>query len=203
MCYIQINSIRLRFVRYSSNKFNSFKKPMGQVGLLRWLTQEPNSPKHTRWAHPLTVCFIHYSVVIPATIWVNDVVFDDNRQQEIKSKTWLAHGVLTYCFIMFFLRIHPQTNPGSPTLLKAAVYEFTWLCNSCLILGPIGIITKRPLLIMGPAIAVSIDQILWYVDWIGWFFRYVSFLILSAISLAYNNLSPLCSSVDFKSFPSV
>ena len=50
----------------------------------------------------------------------------------------------------------------------AVIHELNWACNSALILSSIGFSTCRPQLAVGAGIAVSIDQVLWYVDVFGY-----------------------------------
>jgi len=54
---------------------------------------------------------------------------------------------------------------------KAALYEATWLCNTTLFMAFLGFRTERILIVMAHAVAVSIDQVLWYVDLFGWAVR--------------------------------
>ncbi len=74
-------------------------------------------------------------------------------------------------YVLFILICRLAAKRGA--LRMAVFYEYTWLCNSTLLLGFIGLRTCRPLLVTGPAIAVSIDQVLWYVDLVGWSIRCV------------------------------
>ena len=57
---------------------------------------------------------------------------------------------------------------------QAILYETTWMCNTTLFLPSLVLIvgqgrTKYSTLILGHLMAVSIDQVLWYVDLIGCF----------------------------------
>ena len=75
------------------------------------------------------------------------------------------------------------------------LYELTWLCNCTLVLGcwcfgfagladyskggggdgSFGgwLLKRRPLVASASCVAVSIDQVLWYVDLVVWAVRYV------------------------------
>jgi hypothetical protein len=153
--------------------------------------------------HPLFAVLIHYSVIVPSSIAVNDLFFlplsgdktypfsgyvvtaiaDDHHYFTVRNlkshqcdqpKTFLTqigpHGeaiswfLLLYVVLILVFRLAAKRG----TLRMAVFYEYTWLCNSTLLLGFIGLRTCRPLLATGPAIAVSIDQLLWYIDLIGW-----------------------------------
>ncbi|CAM9653857.1 unnamed protein product [Choristocarpus tenellus] len=45
-----------------------------------------------------------------------------------------------------------------------ALYEFTWACNIVMALASFGMLTGRHLVVQAAMVAVSPDQILWYVD---------------------------------------
>jgi hypothetical protein len=81
--------------------------------------------------------------------------------------------LLSYVLCILICRLAAKHG----ALRMAVFYEYTWLCNSTLLLGFIGLRTCRPLLVTGPAIAVSIDQVLWYVDLIGWSTRCVVYFL--------------------------
>ena len=65
----------------------------------------------------------------------------------------------TYTFILLLVRL---LATGS-----MALYEFLWACNISMILATIGIGTCRPILVGAAAVSVSVDQVLWYVDLLG------------------------------------
>ena len=50
----------------------------------------------------------------------------------------------------------------------ACLYEYTFLCNTTLFHAYLCITTNRPLLATSHLITVSIDQVLWYIDLLGW-----------------------------------
>ena len=53
---------------------------------------------------------------------------------------------------------------------KWLYYEFTWLCNTALVVGSLGLYFDRPVIAGVFCITVGIDQWLWYIDLLGWFF---------------------------------
>lgn len=159
--------------------------------------------------HPIFAFLIHYSVVVPSSIAVNDLFFlplagnatyplldyavtanaDQRFHQHLTERKFLkshqcdppqnfltqisTHGEVISWFLLFYALLILVFRLASKrgALRMAVFYEYTWLCNSTLLLGVIGLRTCRPLLATGPAIAVSIDQLLWYIDLIGWTIR--------------------------------
>jgi len=85
------------------------------------------------------------------------------------SKEQIANAVFRY--FLFLVAYRVLSNQGNPTLQKGCIYEITWLCNMTLFIGSLGIWTGRDMLIMSHLITVSIDQVLWYVDLLGWAVR--------------------------------
>ena len=157
---------------------------------LLWLSadSDPSSPKHrTSWKHPLLACFIHYVTVAVAINVIHDLVilpciknyilsdpldFENNPQLTCsvkwsKEREWSARVAFLYVMILLSTRLL-QSKSGVYRL--SVLYEFTWLCNSALLFGAYGLYSCRPLIAAGFAVAISIDQILWYVDMVGYIF---------------------------------
>jgi hypothetical protein len=162
----------------------------------------PTTSTFLKDLHPLFAFLIHYSVIIPSSIAVNDLFFlplasdktypfsgyvvtttADHHYFTVRNlkshqcdqpHSFLTqigpHGevissfLLLYALLILVFRLAAKRG----VLRMAVFYEYTWLCNSTLLLGFIGLRTCRPLLVTGPVIAVSIDQLLWYIDLIGW-----------------------------------
>ena len=63
----------------------------------------------------------------------------------------------------------------SKKLRYVVFYEFQFLCNVTLVVSPIALSTSRPTVATAFCVAVGIDQLLWYVDLLGYFIftRYV------------------------------
>jgi hypothetical protein len=51
---------------------------------------------------------------------------------------------------------------------SVAIYEFLWACNQALLLGAVAMIVQDSHLLRASIVIVSIDQLLWYVDLIGY-----------------------------------
>lgn len=159
------------------------------IDLFHFLSQQgPNAHKHTTWKHPILVCLLHYTITtaillplhdyyiqlfhlgIGSGIGINNTGMNNtnniihNIHAQDKSQQ-IAAFTIQYFTLLITYRI--LQNKNNPLLQKACLYENTWLCNSTLYFAAIGLYTHRPLLVTSHLIAVSIDQILWYVDLTG------------------------------------
>jgi hypothetical protein len=155
--------------------------------IISWLTQDEASPKHVKdWKHPMTACLIHYFISSFVILKFHDRfllriwnTFAKEPEEipdapslslcssstNIKGK-FTAGICLIYAIILLIVRLAYNT-PG--TQKKSVLYEFTWLCNAALLVGGgFGLATCRSRVATGFAVAVSVDQTLWYVDALGY-----------------------------------
>jgi len=88
----------------------------------------------------------------------------DEEQPQIEKHTYLSQFLALYFLFLLTARLLGDVGIAR----TGAIYGFTWLCNTAMVFSVIGIETCRPLLGSSSAVAVSIDQVLWYVDIIGW-----------------------------------
>ncbi|CAJ1964072.1 unnamed protein product [Cylindrotheca closterium] len=81
--------------------------------------------------------------------------------------------VASFCFAYAIGLLVIRLASNKPGIHRYSVlYELTWLCNGALLFGgSFGLLTCRPNIATGFAVAVSIDQILWYVDVLGYAFN--------------------------------
>lgn len=49
-----------------------------------------------------------------------------------------------------------------------ALYELLWACNQCILVVAMGLLLENALLVRASLLIVSLDQLLWYVDLIGY-----------------------------------
>lgn len=158
--------------------------PMAMV--ISWLGQSgPADPKHSRgWAHPIAACLLHYFVVIPSTILVHDALagrLHSGKMIEPALDTvcamdgnpttramFVSNFFACYAASLLLWRLVTIRAKLGPMHQRGVLYEYTWLCNSTLILVSIGLRTCRPMLATSFCVAVSIDQLLWWVDLAGW-----------------------------------
>ena len=149
------------------------------MSFLRWLAQSgPNAPKHSEgWAHPIAACLLHYIVVIPTAIYVHDVMVGRSGNGGALSSstdTYLPQSTSTvisnffacYAASLLVWRLIINRSQLGPIHQRGVLY--TWMCNSTLIMVSIGLRTCRPVLATSFCVAVSIDQLLWWVDLAGW-----------------------------------
>ena len=141
--------------------------------LISWLTQHPGSTKHQGWLHPLTTFILHYIITICTSILLHDNILlpllsnDDNNNNNTlfpNSPTSLqihtSDFILIYTALIFILRLLFE----KPIIRRTLLYEYTWMCNTTLILSSIGLRTCRPIIATSSCISVSIDQVMWYID---------------------------------------
>lgn len=142
--------------------------------LHRWIGQEgPKAPKHKGWLHPLVVVVLHYAVVGAITFRMHDLLLLGRETIEEECSTMQAVSfrktVAAYCgwyiFLMQTLRLLTLANK------QAVLYEATWLCNVTLVMGPLGLYWNRPTIASAYCITIGIDQLLWYIDLLGYTMR--------------------------------
>jgi hypothetical protein len=109
------------------------------------------------------------------------------------STTVVAHGLIVYATWLLLWRTvvvagrrtdtsckqgsgsHQQqqskntTSVTAAAAVAAALYEYCWLCNVTLWMGALALYTHRPVLATAYCVTVGIDQLLWYVDILGYF----------------------------------
>lgn len=155
--------------------------------LIEWLTQDVDSKKHsTSFSHPIVAWLLHFVISSLAIVIFHDSVIlrhlqDDEmilpsigtlalcraypHLQTTKSVR-VAGFCLAYSVALLVIRL-ASNKPGIHRY--SVLYELTWLCNGALLLGgSFGLMTCRPNIATGFAVAVSVDQILWYVDVLGY-----------------------------------
>lgn len=65
-----------------------------------------------------------------------------------------------------FMIVSRYTQNGS-----VAIYEFLWACNQALLLGALGMIFQDSNLLRVSIVVVSVDQLLWYLDLLGYLIK--------------------------------
>jgi hypothetical protein len=146
--------------------------------LFSWLSQQgPHATKHHGWAHPISVLLCHYTLLIMVAFGVHDRLI--TRESAPFPSSWSMTepcqsfrrqvGIFLALYSLWFLpwRIC-FSNPGKIPR-NSLVYEYTWLCNGTLVLGSLASLSNRPIISSGCCVTVGIDQLLWYVDLIGYY----------------------------------
>ena len=131
--------------------------------------------------HPSLAFFIHYSITIPTIYLVHDTLFADEMQHyspdesALQKQVYVSKFLLIYTLILFTARYLSSYHAGR-LRHHSVLYELTWLCNSTLVVGCLSfggwndswLHRRRPLAATACGVAVSIDQIMWYVDALVW-----------------------------------
>ena len=148
--------------------------------LIKFLSQNgPRDPKHSSsWLHPVSVFLLHYVTITILTIIVHDTFIPpttretlSSLQQEQQSHQQRQIALVTFVYFCTLILYRIIIHRDNKIIQKGIVYESTWLCNSTLYMATIGLCSQRYILVLSHAVVVSIDQVLWYVDLIGWVFR--------------------------------
>lgn len=141
--------------------------------------------------HPFLAFLVHYSIAISTIYAVHDAFFFDMQARDETSKlkyddastttptqrqVRISQFLFIYTATLFIARYISSYHAGR-LRHHSVLYELTWLCNSTLVMSCISygawnidhwLFRKRPLIATSCSVAVSIDQILWYVDLIVW-----------------------------------
>mmetsp|Transcript_589 Transcript_589/g.1113 ORF Transcript_589/g.1113 Transcript_589/m.1113 type:complete len:184 (-) Transcript_589:17-568(-) len=149
--------------------------------------------------HPLLAFCTHYVIVISSTFIIHDLLFIHTANENIKYyerdeiNTSLRQNMVSY-FLFFYVIIlfgarYISSHYAGRLRQHAVLYELTWLCNSTLLIGCLSfggfeklsneyfggyatwIFRRRPLVATSFCVAVSIDQVMWYVDLAVWLIR--------------------------------
>lgn len=120
--------------------------------------------------HPTMAFLLHYAIIIPCTFFAHDLlVWNESSVHDEDNIRQTRVGLFAFTYVSMVCAVRYTTSAGAGRLRQHAVlYEFTWLCNSALLIGALGFFSGRPVMATGAAVAVSIDQVLWYVDLMVW-----------------------------------
>jgi hypothetical protein len=141
--------------------------------VLRWLQEDgPKAPKHRGKYHPPATFVLHYIVVAIFTVTAHDWLIlvysskedrwpcsDINRQQYV--------GVFLGIYFLVFFSCRLALRWRDPDYY-VEFYKQTFLCSVTILHSAVGFYTNRPILAQSFSVAVGIDQILWYVDLVGY-----------------------------------
>lgn len=137
--------------------------------------------------HPTLALIVHYAIAIPSTFLVHDAFFSDSGDAHSKEEDELlllrqiaiSKMLLVYTLGVFTTRYLSSCHAGR-LRHHSVLYEMTWLCNTTLVMGCLSfagggpahggswLLRRRPLVATAYCVAVSVDQLLWYVDLVGW-----------------------------------
>ena len=133
--------------------------------------------------HPSLAFLVHYVVATSLIFYAHDTFLFDathpttyNDETTIRRQTYISKFFFIYTLILFTTRYLSSYHAGR-LRHYSVLYELTWCCNFTLVMGCITfcggnstswLFRRRPLVATACCVAVSIDQILWYVDLIVW-----------------------------------
>lgn len=169
------------FASPAANKLSSGSRNglVDEIPLIGWLTNGgPTHPKHQGWLHPVVACIVHYFVYFLLIPPAHDFIVDYYYQHDLsarearpvcavdlhRTQNLTAVFLFAYSVVLLVSRLAKEP-PGEWALL----YEYGWQCTISLPMGGWALLTNRPLLVVGLVIVVFTDQMLWYVDLVGYF----------------------------------
>lgn len=114
--------------------------------------------------------------------------YDNDAREELicRRQSLASEFLLAYTLVLFCTRYLTSYRAGR-LRHHSVLYELTWLCNSTLVMGCLSfgfvgggchdrlddgrrswLFRRRPLVATACGVAVSVDQVLWYVDLAAW-----------------------------------
>ena len=105
---------------------------------------------------------LYYGVMTVIMVAAHDAMLHFSGAEEVEcidGRGDAMSGISLAYFIILLL-----TRTVTATDVRLPVYEFFWLCNVALFFAGFGVLLNRPIMVTSLAVAVGIDQILWYVD---------------------------------------
>ena len=142
---------------------SSSYSPAYPRSVYQWLQQDELHEKHRRWRHPTVALFVHYIVVGLVSFSSHDwIVTNASLQQpKLQQQIIIPFCLMAYATAILLWRLvifAPNTY---------ILYEYCWLCNVTLHLSAAALYFQRPLIAQACCVTVGIDQLLWYVDLLG------------------------------------
>lgn len=131
------------------------------LGWAKFLAKgEETDVKHQGAAHACVVCVLLYATMLAVGTGVDRVLAGDLLLPE-GMKAWAA-VLLAYWSWLVLLRLRCET--GS---VAADIYQLMFSCNFSMPMAAAAILARRPVLLCAQGLLVAIDQVLWYVDLLG------------------------------------
>jgi hypothetical protein len=136
---------------------------------VRWLAAVEGHRKHSSWRHPVAAFAVGLCTILVASVRAHDMLFGVPSVGMAESSLRQHHGsirrrtamvLLSYVVGMFAVRL-PMLG------LAQSCYEMLWSCNTAMVLASFGLFTERKRLVAAAALSVAIDQLMWYVDLVG------------------------------------
>mmetsp|Transcript_19080 Transcript_19080/g.24888 ORF Transcript_19080/g.24888 Transcript_19080/m.24888 type:complete len:296 (-) Transcript_19080:60-947(-) len=109
--------------------------------------------------HLLGVLISLVSVVFCSGL-VNDYLSPDSLPQMSNASSFWASLLGFYLIFMLTIRSFSMD-------VIRLMYEMLWACNVAMLIAIYGFMTNRPRLVSAATMSVSIDQVMWYVDVVG------------------------------------
>jgi len=126
----------------------------------------PEDPKHRSWAHAGATCAVFHAAVLAVGLLADAALAGPSAAAtaDAAAVPGAAAGLAGYWVALVGIRL--WVEPGARALV---VYELVWSCTASLLFAACAAWLGRPTLLCAAGILVAIDQVLWYVDIVGYF----------------------------------
>ncbi|CAK9108242.1 unnamed protein product [Durusdinium trenchii] len=121
---------------------------------------EPDDVKHQDATHALVVCGLLYAAMLAVGFSIDRLLA---REEELPPSAWAAYALLGYWSWLVILRLRCETAS-----VAQDVYQLMFSCNFSMPVAAAAIYWRKPILLCAQGILVAIDQVLWYVDLLGY-----------------------------------
>lgn len=126
---------------------------------------------HTDHEHPKYDTLAHSSIMtakgtllfVIISLFIRYNFYEESPYHLHWTAPYIGIFLLAYLVAMISTRYYENGCP--------AIYEFLWACNESMLLAAIGCLTGDSFLIRTTLVVVSVDQLLWYVDIIGYLIK--------------------------------
>eukprot|EP00933_Yihiella_yeosuensis_P065038 TRINITY_DN68633_c0_g1_i1.p1 TRINITY_DN68633_c0_g1~~TRINITY_DN68633_c0_g1_i1.p1 ORF type:complete len:316 (+),score=33.90 TRINITY_DN68633_c0_g1_i1:46-948(+) len=128
-----------------------------------------DDPKHKSFEHAISVCVLFHIMVLAVGLLADELMAPgstagSSNVEEFPAAPTAALAILSYWIFLVGLRLYGEGGGGRVLV----IYELCWACSASLPFAATAAYLRRPALLCACALWVAIDQVLWYVDIIGY-----------------------------------
>lgn len=126
---------------------------------------EGDDAKHQSLAHAGAACVLVHVAVLLTGCLADEALSDLSDAAAVPQPPsgLAAQGLLAYWLALAGMRLWSEAGAR-----ELVIYELAWSCNASLLFAAAALWLRRPALLCACGVLVAIDQVLWYVDIIGY-----------------------------------
>ncbi len=139
--------------------------PTSDQPFLQWAYNH-NNISHAKYStnkHAIYVTTTGTLAFLLITYLASHLIFTSECQLMRPSSVFFGYLLLVY---LVFMIVSRYSENGS-----VAIYQFLWACNQALLVGAFAMILQDSHLLRATIVLVSVDQLLWYVDIVGYLIK--------------------------------